>query len=69
MITTWYARIRIEKNGEAAEHDGTIDVEHGRGTPPPTARSIEHSVTALLMANYPHLRGGRVTAREIRRVS
>ena len=66
--TTWYAFLRVEKNGDYAEHDGTIDIEPRRGAPAPTARDVEHAVAALLMANSPQLRGGRITRRTIRRV-
>lgn len=66
--TTWYARIRIEKNGEWAEHNGTIDIEAPDGAPAPTARTVEAAVTSLITRNSPHLKGGRVTSRLIRRL-
>lgn len=69
MMTTWYARLRIEtESGDYAEHDGTLDVEHRRGAPAPTARDVERVVTALLTNNSPHLRGGRITVRTIRKI-
>jgi hypothetical protein len=68
MVSTWYARIRIEKAGDYAEHDGTIRIEHPGGAHAPTPRDVEQAVIALITHQSPHLKGGRITHRTIRKL-
>lgn len=62
-LKTWHAHVRVEKKGQSAEY-------HDRVTTRPhvTARDIEKEVIAAIVRHSPHLKGGRVTRRDIRRV-
>ena len=65
MGSTWHAHVRIEKNGEAAEYKDLVSVP----SRVPTAKEIEDKVIVEIVRHLPHLNGGRVTQRAIRRVS
>ncbi|NUS14091.1 MAG: hypothetical protein HOY69_22240 [Streptomyces sp.] len=62
-LNTWHAHVRIEKKGQAAEYNDTVSAR-----PHVTAKGIEKEVIAAIVNHSPHLKGGRVTRRTIRRV-
>jgi hypothetical protein len=61
-LNTWRAHVRITKNGESAEYNDTVSARSHV-----TARDIEKEVIAAIIRHSPHLKGGRVTRRTIRR--
>jgi hypothetical protein len=62
-LNTWHAHVRIEKKGQAAEYSDTVSARRHI-----TARGVEKEVVAAIIRHSPHLEGGRVTRRTIRRV-
>ncbi|WP_055693411.1 hypothetical protein [Streptomyces prasinopilosus] len=66
--TSWYAHVRIEKDGKYVEHKGTLDAETVGGRVP-TERMMAEQVAEMLLHQAPHLRGGRITACEVRKLA
>lgn len=65
MNARWYVRICIEKNGKYGEFDGLVDTA---GSGEATAAGLEAEVKGRIINQEPHLKGGRVTHCEIRKM-
>lgn len=65
MNSLWYVHIRIEKNGRFGEYDDTVGVS---GSGEATAAGLEAEFKGQIINSQPHLKGGRVTHCEIRKM-
>lgn len=66
-MSKWHVHIRVEKNGQYAEYDDSVDVASLDGREP-TDRDLEQQIMDMLITHSPHMKGGRVTRRNIRRL-
>ncbi|PCG82732.1 hypothetical protein CIB93_28295 [Streptomyces sp. WZ.A104] len=57
--STWHVRARVEKNGQYAEYDDHAEIVSPG--PVPSAKDVHAAQVAQIIAQNPHLRGGRIT--------
>jgi hypothetical protein len=67
VSSTWYAHVRIEKNGEYGEYNDTISALSA-GDEVPTPAEVVNEVTDMIINHSPQLKGGTTTHNTAHRI-